>query len=1025
MPKLYTAVLLMLSAFTSFFSTSCFAQTFTNRGKDFWVGYQATALPSEMRVYLTAMSTASTVKVAIGEGTPNEWIRIYSVPANTTVESDIIPVSGAQDARLVGDGLYLHKGIHITSSTAISAYAHIYASANSGASMLLPSGVLGSENYILTARQNYSSSAYSVFHVIATEDSTWVEINPSKPTIGGWTPNAGSQSNGSYLVKLNKGDAYQVLGAIISGSEGYDLTGSTVKSIPNNQGIKHPVAVFAGSTRTGIGCGNSTSSSGDIIFQQVTPYQSWGTRFAVAPFTNNTTLSPAANMTCIYRVMVKDPTTVVVRNGAVLTNLVNGLYYQYESSTADQISSDKPVLLAQYMASNGGCPNTGGTGDPEMIYLTPLSHAISQTVFYRTTTWDIRLNFMTLVVPSTGLGSLYIDGVLLANIPAADKFSYSHPNMPGYSVVVRKWTAAKATCTVSCNMAFTGTTYGLGIVESYGYNIGAQFDSANLQSIRYNTIAASFFTDANLNGIKDANENLMIQARMETIKRGVDTFSTITSTGNFLLYVDTGNYVSRVIPNSPYYNVVPATRSSSFSTYFNTDTAVFALQPQAGRRDFAVNLTSMSRARPGFDVVYKVFYQNNGTDTADATINIVKSSKLVFKTASVVPAYNNADTIRWTIPAVQPNQSGVINVTLSVIPPPTVAIGDTIRTTATISTTATDLTPMDNTAKLQQRVVGSYDPNEKSESHAGAVKLSEAMGGEYLQYTILFQNTGNDTAFTVVVRDTIDAKLDWSTFKMVSSSHNYLVNMNDERNVAWTFNNIQLVDSFRNEPLSHGYITYVIKTKNTVSAGDVIANKASIYFDHNVPIVTNTEITNIVTEQLPLTLLSFTATKQGNENVLAWRTAQEINFSHCEVERSTSGRDFMRIATVTGGLNAYRFADATFKRTMNYYRLKLVDKDGRFEYSPARKINNTGNYEVSIYPNPVKETLQLRIDSDVDIQAQVQVLALDGRVIITQKLAVNSGATIANINTTQLPKGSYIVKIISSGGVIINKFERQ
>lgn len=457
----------------------------SNRGKDFWVGYQRSNGFSEgngqvMRLYLGAGSTAANVTVTIQGTSGTPWVRNYFVPANTAIISDEMPKAGADDSRLETEGRYNKRGIHITSDVPVVAYAHIYQSTNSGATMLMPTAVWGYEYYVLTSRQNYTSVSYSAFHVVAQSDSTWVEINPSKPTLNGWVPNGGTQPNGSYLVKLNKGDAYQVLGAILTGAEGHDLTGSYVKSIGNAQGQCFPIAVFSGSTRTGIGC-TTPGGSGDLIIQQIFPYQAWGTKYATAPTTNAAGPNATSSMTNVYRVMVKDTTTIVKRNGVVIpaNTLIGGRYYQYQSGTADYIESNKPILVAQYMSSSGSCPNTTGNGDPEMFYLSPVQQAVKSTQFYRNNQTAITTNYITMVIPDEGLGSLRIDGISYQSYPAADIFVYPHPNLSGHSVVTKRWGNAAGSSTAESDFPFTGIVYGIGSVESYGYNMGTLVKNLN------------------------------------------------------------------------------------------------------------------------------------------------------------------------------------------------------------------------------------------------------------------------------------------------------------------------------------------------------------------------------------------------------------------------------------------------------------------------------------------------------------------------------------------------------------------
>lgn len=136
-------------------------------------------------------------------------------------------------------------------------------------------------------------------------------------------------------------------------------------------------------------------------------------------------------------------------------------------------------------------------------------------------------------------------------------------------------------------------------------------------------------------------------------------------------------------------------------------------------------------------------------------------------------------------------------------------------------------------------VTGSYDPNDKTGYPFGVGTSHDILPNEQLQYIIRFQNTGLDTAFTVVIRDTLD--MDLNIFSVVSgvSSHNYTFRMYGPRVLEWTFNNILLPDSNVNEPASHGFVSFRVDQNLNLPNGTTILNEADIYFDFNVPVITN------------------------------------------------------------------------------------------------------------------------------------------------------------------------------------------
>jgi len=146
-------------------------------------------------------------------------------------------------------------------------------------------------------------------------------------------------------------------------------------------------------------------------------------------------------------------------------------------------------------------------------------------------------------------------------------------------------------------------------------------------------------------------------------------------------------------------------------------------------------------------------------------------------------------------------------------------------------------------------IIGSYDPNEKTVSPKGLTNEKYIPQNTQLQYKIDFQNTGTDTAFTVIILDTISPYLDIESVAFGVTSHNSTCRIYGDRIIEWRFDNILLPDSNTNEPESHGFVTYNINQIQNLEKGTVLENNAGIYFDFNLPIITNTT-RNIVCDTL-------------------------------------------------------------------------------------------------------------------------------------------------------------------------------
>ncbi len=136
-------------------------------------------------------------------------------------------------------------------------------------------------------------------------------------------------------------------------------------------------------------------------------------------------------------------------------------------------------------------------------------------------------------------------------------------------------------------------------------------------------------------------------------------------------------------------------------------------------------------------------------------------------------------------------------------------------------------------------VTGSYDPNDKRGFPNGISDDHFIAKNQDLEYIIRFQNTGTDTAFTVVVRDTLDENFNIFTVTPGVSSHPYSFRMYGPRILEWSFYNILLPDSTTNEPLSNGFLTFSVKQNPDLVEGTILRNNADIYFDFNSPIITN------------------------------------------------------------------------------------------------------------------------------------------------------------------------------------------
>jgi ligand-binding sensor domain-containing protein len=138
-----------------------------------------------------------------------------------------------------------------------------------------------------------------------------------------------------------------------------------------------------------------------------------------------------------------------------------------------------------------------------------------------------------------------------------------------------------------------------------------------------------------------------------------------------------------------------------------------------------------------------------------------------------------------------------------------------------------------------RQVTGSFDPNDKTGFPQGFDNEHFILPGTELEYMIRFQNTGNDTAFNIVVRDTLHRFLEPTSIQTGASSHPYLWNVNELGVLTFYFNDVLLPDSTTNLLGSQGFVRFRIAHKADIVLGSVIPNRAAIFFDFNAPIITN------------------------------------------------------------------------------------------------------------------------------------------------------------------------------------------
>jgi hypothetical protein len=170
---------------------------------------------------------------------------------------------------------------------------------------------------------------------------------------------------------------------------------------------------------------------------------------------------------------------------------------------------------------------------------------------------------------------------------------------------------------------------------------------------------------------------------------------------------------------------------------------------------------------------------------------------------------------------------------------------------------------------------------------------------------------------------------------------------------------------------------------------------------------------------LPLTLLNFTAALNGKAAQLQWATATEINTKNFIIQRSIDAAHFQNIGSVNAvgnstQITSYSFADAgAFNVGANklYYRLQMVDKDGKFTYSNIAIVQIENEKRLVIYPNPVTNELKLSGHLNAGSSVNIQIINSVGQTVLRQRHNFNPGDFNTGIDVSKLPPGVYLVLV--------------
>jgi endonuclease I len=259
--------------------------------------------------------------------------------------------------------------------------------------------------------------------------------------------------------------------------------------------------------------------------------------------------------------------------------------------------------------------------------------------------------------------------------------------------------------------------------------------------------------------------------------------------------------------------------------------------------------------------------------------------------------------------------------------------------------------------------------------------------------------------------------------------HFYMITAYQDKVAAWQPNKTEVFNGNSYTAFDDWYLLlmYQWHIADPVSTKEINRNNAVYLIQGNRnPYIDHPEYVNAVFQcasVLPVLLSDFIATPSDKSVLLEWFINSESRFKKYEIERSTDGRAFNKIGEVEGrNLANYNFTDIYLPRNaVVYYRLKMVDIDGKSDFSKVISVklkNNLSN--ALVYPNPTTDILNIKLYQVLQANSTLQILDVTGRIIKQQ--SVISNTVNINLDVKNLAAGRYFVKIVNDKQIINESF---
>jgi Secretion system C-terminal sorting domain len=180
---------------------------------------------------------------------------------------------------------------------------------------------------------------------------------------------------------------------------------------------------------------------------------------------------------------------------------------------------------------------------------------------------------------------------------------------------------------------------------------------------------------------------------------------------------------------------------------------------------------------------------------------------------------------------------------------------------------------------------------------------------------------------------------------------------------------------------------------------------------------------------LPIKLLDFSTLKNNGKVYLSWTIDRGDNFDHFQVEKSLNGINFLSIGnvpfTINNPTNTYGFIDEANNNQPVYYRIKEIDKDGKFSYSKIILVRNQLYVKFELSPNPTRENLNISITCSTKQNGNISIINTAGIIVLQKQVSLLSGTNYISVGLQNIASGNYVIKVSSDGFSELGRFQKR